>query len=84
MKLNLALCGDWESCQRGVKSSRESRLFAIQVEKRLETSQKTNAAALMGSKSDCVEGIPNAISQEVQESTNERANEQQDEIVQVA
>ena len=54
------------------------------MEKRLETSQKTNAAALMGSKSDCVEGIPNAISQEVQESTNERANEQQDEIVQVA
>lgn len=38
----------------------------------------------MGSKSDCDKGIPNAIPQGVQESTNERHHDQLDEMVLVA
>ena len=42
------------------KSSRESRLSVIQVENRLEVSQKTYVDALMGTKPDCDKGIPYA------------------------
>ena len=38
----------------------------------------------MGSKSNCVKGIPYVVLQEVQKSTNVRPNDQQVEIVQGA
>ena len=47
------------------KPSRERKLSTTQVQKGLEKNQRAYVATLMGSKSNYVKGIPNAVLQEV-------------------